>query len=109
MAPVGYFDTIQIAALVLAIISILATPEYLLFPVVKRDPRLKIGLGGGVEEGSARLEKLGLSKEQAKTLSSALKGRLDQSLIATLGDGVDRQHFFAVLEQIRTSQDAGGG
>ena len=107
MAPMGYFSAIQIAALILAIISILASLAFFLFPKIKQDPRLKTDVRGDVEVGSARLEKLGLSKKQAEALSSELKGRLDQSLIATLGDGVDRQHFIDVLEQNRTSQDSG--
>ena len=107
MTPVGYFSAIQIAALVLAIISIFATIALLLFPWIKRNPRLKTGSRSEVEEGVGRLENLGLSNEQAKILNGVLKGRLDQSIIGITADGVDRQLFYDVLEHIATSQDSG--
>ena len=107
MTPVSYFSAIQIAAVVLAIVGILATTVFLLLSRVKQDPRLKNDPAGETVAGLAFLESLEPCNEPAKSLNSVLKGRLDQSLIDILGDEVDRHLFFDVLEHIGTSQDSG--
>ncbi len=107
MVAESYFSTIEIAALILAVVSIVSMVIFWQLQMVKRDPRSEIGALGEGETCVSKLEELGLSKKQALLLNKRLNGNLDQPLVDLLIDAGNRQLLINVLEELQTPQESG--
>ena len=103
----SYFSTIEIAALILAIVTIVSTLIFWLLPMVKTRAGSEIGVIGDGDACVARLEELGLSKKQARMLKEQLNGDLDQPLVDILRDAGNRQLLINLLEELQTSERSG--